>query len=118
VLENLLENAVKFNGKTKKTVLVSGFEKDNLAGISIKDDGNGIPQEQKQKLFEEFSQIDEYFTGQVKGMGLGLAMCRIIIKAHNGIIDFESAEGTGSNFYFALPVSRGEHKNGTKNVNL
>ncbi|MEW6040497.1 MAG: GAF domain-containing sensor histidine kinase, partial [Elusimicrobiota bacterium] len=76
VLENLLENAVKFNGKTKKTVLVSGFEKDNLAGISIKDDGNGIPQEQKQKLFEEFSQIDEYFTGQVKGMGLGLAMCR------------------------------------------
>jgi two-component system, NtrC family, sensor histidine kinase KinB len=102
VLVNLLENAVKFNDSPQKKVRVSGFEKDGCAGVSVEDNGSGIPAGQREKIFEEFYQAEEYFTGQVKGIGLGLALSRMIVRAHGGDIGFESGP-EGSKFHFTLP---------------
>ena len=73
-----------------------------MAGISVQDNGPGIPPEQKPKLFQEFFQIEESFTGQVKGMGLGLATCKLIIEAHKGKIGIDNNSKNGSKFFFLL----------------
>jgi len=103
VLKNLLENALKFNNKKQKIINISKFETDNMVGLSVEDNGNGIPKEHHKKIFEKFSQIEESFTGQIKGIGLGLSLCKHIIEAHKGKIGFESQVDKGSKFYFVLP---------------
>ncbi|MDI6640964.1 MAG: ATP-binding protein [Elusimicrobiota bacterium] len=103
VLKNLVENAVKFNDKDKKIVRIAKYELNNMTGILVEDNGKGISQEQKGKLFDKFVQIEESFTGQVEGLGLGLALCKLIIEAHSGKIGFESVLDKGSKFYFVIP---------------
>ncbi|OGS28052.1 MAG: hypothetical protein A2297_03150 [Elusimicrobia bacterium RIFOXYB2_FULL_48_7] len=102
VLKNLIENAVKFNPGAQKTVFLDKYTQDDMLGISVEDNGPGIQPEQKPRLFQEFFQIEESFTGQVKGMGLGLATCKLIIEAHKGKIDIEKTSEKGSRFYFLL----------------
>lgn len=103
VIINIIENAVKFNTKEQKEVEISSFEKDGFIGISIKDNGTGIPPEEREKIFHKFYQIEESFTGQVEGAGLGLALVKQVIEAHGGKIDVDSSVGEGSTFSFLLP---------------
>ncbi|MBU2614710.1 MAG: GAF domain-containing sensor histidine kinase [Elusimicrobia bacterium] len=102
VLKNLIENAIKFNPNCQKSVTLERYETGNMAGISVQDNGPGISPEQKPKLFQEFFQIEESFTGQVKGMGLGLATCKLIIEAHKGKIGIDNNSKNGSKFFFLL----------------
>jgi PAS domain S-box-containing protein len=104
VLRNLIENAVKFNKKPAKLVSVEAALNGSSVRISVKDDGPGIPSEEHVKIFQKFYQIEESFTGQVEGAGLGLALVRRIIEAHGGTSGVESALGRGSVFYFTLAV--------------
>lgn len=103
VLKNLVENSVKFNSNQVKSVTIKYYGSDNMAGICVEDDGPGIALEQRKNIFKKFYQFEESFTGQVKGVGLGLALCKLIIEAHNGRIGFESSVGNGSKFYFEVP---------------
>lgn len=117
-VKNLIENAVKFNTKKEKwvavqTALVGGGKKGKadaiaLEGgevrISVLDDGPGIAPEEHPRLFKKFYQIDDDFTGQIEGMGLGLAYVRSIAEAHGGKAGLKSKPGEGSEFYFTLPV--------------
>ncbi|MCB4790363.1 MAG: GAF domain-containing protein [Elusimicrobia bacterium] len=103
VIRNLTENAIKFNGKADKKVEVKAYENAGFFGLAIKDNGPGIPSEERTKIFDKFYQIEENFTGQVEGAGLGLNFVKKIIEAHGGKVGVDSQIGNGSTFYFLLP---------------
>jgi len=104
VIENLVENAIKFNDKKRKKVRINGrFVDDKFIQMEISDNGPGIPSEEQEKIFQKFYQVEEYFTGKVEGTGLGLALAKRLVEAHGGRIWVESKLGEGSTFYFTLP---------------
>lgn len=104
VIENLVENAIKFNDKKRKKVRISGCAVDDkFIQMEISDNGPGIPSEEQEKIFQKFYQVEEYFTGKVEGTGLGLALAKRLVETHGGRIWVESKLGEGSTFYFTLP---------------
>jgi len=103
---NLLENAVKFNRGERKEVGVSVARVDEGWRIAVRDNGPGVPSEEHPKLFRKFYQIDDDFTGQVPGFGLGLAFVKSIAEAHGGRAGLTSTPGKGSEFFIVLPADR------------
>lgn len=101
---NLVENAVKFNKSKSKRVELSARREDGFLKLSVKDDGPGIPGEEQPKLFRKFYQIDSDFTGQVPGFGVGLAFVKNVAEAHGGTAGLHSVPGSGSEFYFTVPL--------------
>lgn len=96
IFKNLIENAFKFNDKAEKKVVVSAVSQGKFVAISVKDNGVGIPAEEKEKVFQKFYQIENSFTGQVPGAGLGLALCKKAVEAMGGDIHLESELGRGT----------------------
>lgn len=106
VINNFLDNAIKFNKKNGK-VEVSIKEKAGKAIVSVKDIGIGITKENQKQLFGRFFQVKRGAARQFGGgTGLGLAICKGIIKLHHGQIWVKSAPGKGSVFTFTLPLKR------------
>lgn len=99
VLENLLNNAIKFT--EKGTITITTARKGDFIQVCVKDTGPGIKMDDIPKLFKKFSQII-HISG---GSGLGLAISKDIIDAHKGKIWVESVFGKGSEFYFSLPIN-------------
>jgi len=102
VLLNLVGNAIKFTESGE--VGISVKKSDGAFLVSVSDTGPGIPENQYQKIFEEFQQIDNSSTRSKGGSGLGLAIARKIVEMHGGRIWVESTVGKGSTFSFSLPV--------------
>ena len=108
VVLNLINNAFyAVNEKAKQnieghepTVSVSTMNEGNKVLISVKDNGNGIPDSIKEKIFQPFFTTKP--TGQ--GTGLGLSLSYDIVKAHGGELRLETNKGTGSSFFVILPV--------------
>ena len=105
ILKGLIENAAKFNPKPEKSVVISGKREGDRVTISIRDDGRGIPPEEFDKIFQRFYQIEESFTGQVEGAGLGLALVKRLVEVHGGTIRVESKIGEGSTFSVTVPAA-------------
>lgn len=108
VLINFLSNAAKFTeeGEIVVNAHVEKTEKGQEAVfISVIDTGPGISDEDQDKLFQPFSQVDASLTRRVGGSGLGLSICHHLIQMHNGQIGVHSAPGKGSTFYFSIPVA-------------
>ena len=103
VLENLLENAIKYS-PTRSTVVLKVAEKENEVQFVVLDQGPGIPPEDLLHLFEFFHRGTT--AGQERGFGLGLATVKRIVDAHGGRIWVETHPGNGSAFYFTLPRVR------------
>jgi K+-sensing histidine kinase KdpD len=102
VVQNLLSNAVKYSPRGGFIrVRAENYSADQLL-ISISDEGIGIPPEQFDKLFQKFSRVDTIEAREIKGSGLGLWICKEIVKAHGGDIWVESESGKGSTFKFTL----------------
>lgn len=102
VLNNLLQNAIKFSYPgTLVTVDLSRTEPDVL--ISVKDQGQGIPAEEMDRLFKPLQKISVRSTAGEPSTGLGLAIAKRIVEGHGGEIWAESERGTGSTFYARLP---------------
>jgi len=103
-VDNLMDNAVKFNetGDVRVEVVCREVE-DRHIEISVRDNGPGVRPEERDKVFTDFSQFEETFTGSVAGMGLGLATAKRLVESWGGRIDFESAVGKGSRFFFTVP---------------
>ncbi len=100
VLVNLLENASKFSPQDAKIEI--GVSTDiGMTLFWVKDNGPGIPAEEKEAIFEKFSRLK--VTNSTKGMGLGLTFCRLAVTGHGGKIWVESTLGEGSTFNFTLP---------------
>jgi signal transduction histidine kinase len=104
VLQNLISNAVKYSpggGQLSVRVVPSEEQADEIL-FSVTDEGLGIPAEYQGRLFQKYARVDTGEAGKIKGTGLGLWICREIIKAHGGKIWVESEVGKGSNFKFTL----------------
>jgi NtrC-family two-component system sensor histidine kinase KinB len=103
VVINLLENAVKYT-HSGGDITVSAVPTDSgdMLAVSVTDTGPGIPQRDQQAIFDKFARI--HGEGRPKGLGLGLAFCRLAVEAHGGTIWVESEEGEGSTFTFTLPL--------------
>lgn len=101
VLDNLLSNAQKYAPGAPVALRV-GLEPDRLR-IEVHDQGPGIPAEHLPHLFERFYRVPDS-QRSVRGTGLGLYICRKIIEAHGGEIGVESKAGSGTRFFFTLPI--------------
>ncbi len=102
VLRNLISNAIKFSPNNHQ-VQISIDETETHHTIFVKDEGIGISEENKGKLFNTCEQFTTYGTNGEKGSGLGLLLCKDFIKKHEGKIWVESKENEGSTFSFTLP---------------
>jgi K+-sensing histidine kinase KdpD len=102
VIQNLLSNAVKYS-PTGGTIMLRALNHstDHMV-VAVRDEGIGIPEEFQQKLFQKFSRIESAETKEIKGSGLGLWICKEIVRAHGGNIWVESTPGKGSTFAFTL----------------
>ncbi len=101
VIQQLLENAIKFSQQhTKITIYLQ--HNSEWVKISVLDQGTGINKDKINDIFEPFHQIDGSSTRKVGGLGLGLALCKKIIEAHNSHLNVRSEEGVGTQFEFSL----------------
>lgn len=103
VLLNLLSNAGRFTeqGGVRVTARCEGA----TLVVAVADTGAGIPAEGLRKLFQPFYQIDGSIRRRFGGTGLGLSICKRFIELHDGKIWVESAPGSGTTFYFSLPLA-------------
>jgi len=103
---NLIDNAVKYSG-SGTTVEVALSMKNSECVIAVKDQGQGIPQEHIDRLFERFYRVDKARSRKLGGTGLGLSIVKHIVGAHKGTVLVESAVGKGSTFSIVLPATMG-----------
>jgi len=103
VMDNLLSNAAKFSNPGDE-VLIEIERRNDLLRVKVTDNGDGIPVDFQDKVFERFSQADGSDTRRKGGTGLGLSICKSILNLHRGVIDFKSVPGEGSCFWFDLPA--------------
>ncbi|HFQ94129.1 MAG TPA: GAF domain-containing protein [Anaerolineae bacterium] len=105
VLINLVNNALKYSpGDKTITVMAQRADDDGHLLISVQDEGIGIPDEYKETIFLKFERVDRGDPSS-KGLGLGLAFCRLAVEAHGGRIWVQDAPGGGALFQFTLPVA-------------
>lgn len=103
IFNNLLDNAGKFTPEQGK-IVVSLKQHDNEIWVTIKDSGVGIPEEQLNRVFNRFYQIEPHLRRQHEGMGLGLAIAKELVALNKGRIWATSTLGEGSEFYVAFPA--------------
>ncbi len=102
VLMNLLANALKFTPPEGK-IKVEAVPLADSIKVSVYNEGEGIPSDYLDKIFEKFVQVETRKLRTKAGVGLGLTFCQLAVKAHGGRIWAESQEGKGSRFIFTLP---------------
>lgn len=115
VLSNLLNNAIKYTGKTKTAVLkdkgkehiiiIRLEDRGKSLRFEIEDTGVGIPKEDQKYIFEKFFRSGNALRHETQGSGLGLYIAKAIIKRSKGEIGFESKEDKGSTFWFTIPYA-------------
>lgn len=127
VLDNLLENAMKFspNGgeitvtlrpvthpvpeyarcQQGETPTLPVEPDHSMLELAVQDHGVGITNEHLMRIFDRFQRIDTGLTREVNGLGLGLALCKHLVALHNGYLWVESLPGEGSTFYIWLPLA-------------
>ena len=104
ILFNLLSNAVKFSKSEGGVVTVAAKKEGDMAKFSVTDTGIGIREEDMDRLFQTFEQLDSGITKNYGGTGLGLAISKKLVELQGGTIAVESRYGEGSTFTFTLPI--------------
>lgn len=103
VISNLITNAIKFSPNGARIQVLMEVKPDKVQ-IRVKDQGIGIPEDMKDKIFDMFTISRRAGTAGEQSFGLGLSISRQIVEAHGGTIWCESAPGNGSTFYIELPM--------------
>ncbi len=104
LFQNLIGNALKFHGKEKPRVWISAEEVDGNWIFSVKDNGIGIDEKFKDRIFDIFQRL--HGKNDYPGTGIGLAISKKIVERHGGKIWFESKQGDETTFKFSIPVDR------------
>lgn len=104
VLSNLVHNSIKYTQNGGSVSIWVKVVKDFIK-VNIIDTGIGIPESEKEKIFDRFFQVDSSLTRKVGGVGIGLNIVKNFIEIHGGSIDVESKLGKGSTFSFSLPMN-------------
>ena len=104
----LIENGIKFNDQSDgvrevRIMAEASGDHDKWLRFSVADNGPGVAGEDQPRIFEKFYQIDDDFTGQIEGLGLGLTYVKCVAEAHGGRWGVNSQPGEGSTFYIELP---------------
>jgi signal transduction histidine kinase len=105
VIGNLLSNAIKYSHKNSDIIIKISIENQHQILTEVIDKGQGIPENEQQKLFNYFQRTSTQPTDGEQSTGLGLAITKKIITHHNGQIGVKSILNQGSNFYFSFPVT-------------
>lgn len=103
VLRNLIENAVKYAGEDAKIEISVQTEKQSLI-FRVKDNGPGIPESERERIFQSFYRVDTSLTRLASGAGLGLAICKGLVQAHGGEIWADPTQ-EGASIAFSLPMT-------------
>ena len=103
VLVNLLENALKYS-PADRSVRLEVRATGSQMEVRVSDCGCGIPTAERQRIFQRFFRLAE--TASAPGLGLGLAVCKGFIEAHNGKIWVEERPGGGGVFWFTIPIEQ------------
>ncbi|MDP3068826.1 MAG: hybrid sensor histidine kinase/response regulator [Opitutaceae bacterium] len=107
VIDNLLSNAVKYSPPGSSiAVLASIDEAAGTCSVAVRDQGPGIPESERDKLFKDFGRLSSKPTGGEKSTGLGLAIVRKIVEAHGGTITAENLPAQGCEFRFIIPLTQ------------
>jgi signal transduction histidine kinase len=113
VLTNLVTNALKFSPPGSPVDIIARkipgrreSDRGNLIQISVKDRGIGIPEEERQRIFDQFIQVQQGSSRTFQGAGLGLYICKSFVELHGGKIWVDSNVGEGSTFHFTIPIKQ------------
>lgn len=104
VVQNLIENGIKYNRPNGTVTITSELYKDKLV-LSFTDTGIGIPMEEQKNIFSKFYRAENAKAAE-KGTGLGLYVGKEIVEGHHGSIWFESTPEIGTTFFFSLPLAK------------
>ncbi|WP_257668744.1 sensor histidine kinase [Parapedobacter tibetensis] len=110
VVYNLIDNSLKYSDKTPEINITYGVENNSIR-LSVSDNGIGIAQVYRERIFENFFRVPTGNIHNVKGFGVGLAYVSAIVKKHHGEITVDSMLGKGSIFTIILPLKQQEHHN-------
>jgi PAS domain S-box-containing protein len=102
VFQNLVANAIKYQGEDSPQVTISAEKKGDMWQFAFKDNGIGIEQWFSERIFIVFQKLHDH--KKYPGSGIGLALCKRVIEKHSGKIWFESEVGKGTTFFFTIPV--------------
>jgi signal transduction histidine kinase len=117
VIINLLSNANRY-GSIKSTIEVSITKKGKSAQYAIKNQGIGIPDNRKEKIFEKFFRAENAIKLVPEGSGLGLNLVKTIVLGWGGETWFDSEENRGATFYFTIPLSGMKAHKGEVKINI
>lgn len=108
ILTNLLSNAVKYSPDGGKIALSLSKQQNNLV-FEVSDNGMGIPEEDRARIFEPFHRAHN--VGAIKGSGIGLSIVKEMVSTHGGLINCKSTLGVGTIFTFTIPIKYGDCEN-------
>ena len=114
VFINLLDNAVKFSKDEGGTVTINAIKEGDMARFSVSDRGIGIKEEDIEKIFQKFTQLESGTSRKYGGVGISLAISKKFVELHGGRIWAQSRYGEGSTFTFTLPFKSKEESSKTK----
>jgi signal transduction histidine kinase len=105
IIRNLVDNAIKFTKPTGKIDIYSTQKRDEIE-IVVSDNGIGISEETRNKLFSIDTNLTTTGPADEKGSGLGLVLCKEFVEKHGGNIWVESSVGKGCDFRFTIPLKQ------------
>jgi len=103
IMLNLISNALKYS-HANGSIYVDFIDKETTVIIKVKDEGDGIPEDKLNFIFERFGQVDNTLSRKCEGTGVGLYLVKSFVEMHGGKISVVSVEGQGSEFIIELPV--------------